>query len=165
MRKVLAPTVVLSAKGAGKAVGDGVKEVASTTKAITFAMTKSTVVKFRHAEVTYYPIGSIFGNTIKRVAGTVDVAREMESVTGCDLVAKEGKLEDVPMLALTIVKLPHVGTVKESIGIVEAKGDEANNELKKSHTCTLTNAPVDERIGRWNVIKKQFKEVEYVSVK
>jgi hypothetical protein len=30
---------------------------------------------------------------------------------------------------------------------------------------TVTNAPVDEQIGHWNVLKKQYKEVEYVAVK
>jgi hypothetical protein len=29
----------------------------------------------------------------------------------------------------------------------------------------VTNAPVDEQIGCWNVIKKQYKEGEYVAVK
>jgi hypothetical protein len=29
----------------------------------------------------------------------------------------------------------------------------------------LTNAPVDEQIGHWNVFKKQYKEVEYVDLK
>jgi hypothetical protein len=28
----------------------------------------------------------------------------------------------------------------------------------------VTNAPVDERIGHWNMIKTQYKEVEYVAV-
>jgi hypothetical protein len=28
-----------------------------------------------------------------------------------------------------------------------------------------TNAPVDELIGCWNVVKKQNKEVDYVAVK
>jgi hypothetical protein len=27
------------------------------------------------------------------------------------------------------------------------------------------DAPVDERIGRWNVIKKQYDKVDYVDVK
>jgi hypothetical protein len=29
----------------------------------------------------------------------------------------------------------------------------------------VTNAPVDEWTGRWNVIQKWYKEVEYVAVK
>jgi hypothetical protein len=29
----------------------------------------------------------------------------------------------------------------------------------------VMDAPVDERIGHWNVIRKQYKEVEYVTVK
>jgi hypothetical protein len=29
----------------------------------------------------------------------------------------------------------------------------------------VTDAPVDEWIGHWNMIKKQNKEVEYVAVK
>jgi hypothetical protein len=28
----------------------------------------------------------------------------------------------------------------------------------------VTNSPVDERIGHWNVVNKQYEEVEYVAV-
>jgi hypothetical protein len=29
----------------------------------------------------------------------------------------------------------------------------------------VTNTPVDERIGHWNMVEKQNEEVEYVAVK
>jgi hypothetical protein len=29
----------------------------------------------------------------------------------------------------------------------------------------VNNAPVDEQIGHWNLVKKQYKRVEYVTVK
>ena len=58
-------------------------------------------VKFQRAKVTYYPIGSIFGNTIEGVAGAVDVAPEVGSVTGSDL-AEECELGDVPAIALAV---------------------------------------------------------------
>jgi hypothetical protein len=29
----------------------------------------------------------------------------------------------------------------------------------------LTNAPVDEQIGHWNMVRTQYKEVEYVAIK
>ena len=29
----------------------------------------------------------------------------------------------------------------------------------------MTNAPEDERIGCWNMVKKRYEEVEYVAVK
>jgi hypothetical protein len=29
----------------------------------------------------------------------------------------------------------------------------------------LTNAPVDEQIGHWNMVKRQYEEIEFVAVK
>jgi hypothetical protein len=58
-------------------------------------------VKFQRAKATYYPIESIFGNTIEGVAGAVNVDPEVESVTGSDL-AEECELGDVPAIALDV---------------------------------------------------------------
>jgi hypothetical protein len=40
-----------------------------------------------------------------------------------------------------------------------------HNSDKLRLTKVLTNSQVDERIGLWNVVKKQYKEVEYVAEK
>jgi hypothetical protein len=43
--------------------------------------------------------------------------------------------------------------------------DHAGISPQQRTIIIVMNAPVDERIGHWNVVKKQYKEVEYVPVK
>ncbi len=43
--------------------------------------------------------------------------------------------------------------------------DRAGISPQQRTIIIVMNAPLDEWIGHWNVVKKQYKEVEYVAVK
>jgi hypothetical protein len=43
--------------------------------------------------------------------------------------------------------------------------DHAGISFQQRTNIIVMNAPVDKQIGHWNMIKKQYEEVEYVAVK